>query len=101
MTTTISSIAIRQHLGELMEQAHYQNKQFRIMRKDKPMAWLVGEVFMQNVNTAMEYIIEHNPALADSLAITMDHEIASVIEKGNQEVKKGNFLPIESILTDE
>jgi hypothetical protein len=36
-TTTIQAIQARQNLGELLELAYYQNQQFTIARKNKPM----------------------------------------------------------------
>ncbi len=70
------------------------------MRKDKPMAWLVGELFMQQISTFIEHAIDHDPALADSLAITFDHDIAAVIKQGDKEKKEKKLLPIEKILDD-
>ena len=44
--TTIQALDARRRLGELLELAYYKGEGFRIARKDKPMAWLVGDPFM-------------------------------------------------------
>lgn len=96
--TTIQALDARQRLGELLELAYYKGEGFRIARKDKPMAWLVGEPFMIAVSRAIEYIIRKEPALADTLAITLDEDIRAIIEQGTKEVKAGKTMPVTSIL---
>jgi len=46
----------------------------------------------------LDYIVENEPALADSLVITLDPQIRAIIEKGTKERQAGKLLPIESIL---
>ena len=97
-TTTIQALDARQRLGELLELAYYKGEQFRIARKDKPLAWIVGEPFMKVVSQAIDYVIEHEPTLADSLAITLDDEIRAVINEGTKEVKAGKLVALKTIL---
>jgi antitoxin (DNA-binding transcriptional repressor) of toxin-antitoxin stability system len=97
-TKTIQAMDARQRLGELLELVYYKGKRFRIARKNKPMAWIVGEPFMKAVGQAIDHIIEHEPAVADSLAITFDDEIRNLIEKGSKEIKEKKIVPIESII---
>ncbi len=97
-TTTIQALDARKRFGELLELAYYKGEQFRIARKDKPMAWIVGEPFIKVVSQAIDYIVKHKPALADTLAISLDDEIRAIIEQGSREVKKGDVIPIETIL---
>ena len=97
----IQALQARQKLGELLERVYYQDQRFRISRKNKPMAWLVGDPFVDTVSKLVDHIIENEPALADSLAITLDDEIRSIIEQGTKERKAGKLLPFDSILDDE
>jgi len=55
---------------------------------------------MDALGRLVDYILEHEPALADTLATMLDDEIRAVIEQGTQEVKEGKTLPIETILDD-
>ena len=96
----IQALEARSRFGELLELAFYKGKQFRIARKNKPMAWLVGEPFMEKVSRIIDHIIEHEPALADSLAITLDVGIRDVIEQGTKAKTEGKIVPIETILDD-
>lgn len=97
--TTIQALDARQRLGELLELVYYQGKRFRIARKDKSMAWIVGEPFMVEISRIVDHIIVHEPALADTLAITLDHHLQSAITQGTQEVKERKTVPVESILS--
>ena len=98
--TTIQALDARQRLGELLDLSYYQNKQFRIMRKDKPMAWLVSEPFMDGYLQVLDYIIENKPELADTLALSLDDDLRGIIEKGIKEAEEGDLLPISSLLDD-
>ncbi len=97
---TIPALDARRQLGELLERVYYQNQQFRIMRKDKPMAWLVGDTFMEHVATAIDYIIDHDPVLADSLALSLNTELQYLLEQGTKEREEGKLVPLESILDE-
>lgn len=98
--TTVSTYEARRNLSGLLELAFYRNEQIRIKRNKKPMARIVGEPLMQTVEKLIDYIIEHEPALADTLAIMLDDEIREVIEQGTKDARAGKLLPIESILDD-
>ena len=99
-TKQIGAMEARERLGELMEHAFYKGAQFRIARKNRPMAWLVGEPFMKALNKFLDYIMEHKPALADTLAITLDNEIRDVIEQGTKDIKADKIVPLETILDE-
>jgi hypothetical protein len=92
-TTTIQAIKARQNFGELLEMAYYQNKQFRIARKNKAMARLVNENFM----TAIDQLIEDDPALADTLAIMLNPEIRKALEKGEKDYQAGKAVPLDDM----
>ena len=96
---SIRAIEVRQKFGELLERVYYQDKAYQITRKDKPMGWLVGDAFIERMGNIINYIIEHEPVLADTLAIMLDDEIRSVIEEGRKESARGERIPLEKALT--
>ena len=93
---TIQALDARQKFGELLELAYYKDRKFCIKRKNKPMAWLVGEPFMN----ALKTILEKNPNLAETIEIMLDEKLMTAIKKGNKEVKAGKTIPIEKALKD-
>lgn len=92
--TGISAIQLRQQMGEVLERVHYQFQQFRIMRKDKPMARLVNEEYMQTI----DQLIESDPSLADTIALMLNDEAMGIIEQGQQEVRESKFIPLAEAL---
>ena len=98
--TTVSSYEARQNFARLIELAFYKNEYVRVKRNNKPIAWIVGEPFMQRLGQFVDYLIEHEPALADTLAISLDDEIRDAISEGSEEVKAGKHIPLANVLTD-
>lgn len=98
-TVTIQAIEARQKFGELLERVYYQNKSYRIARKDKPMGWLVGDAFVEQVSRLVDYIIENEPALADTLTILLDADIRETIEQARRDWKDGKRIPLDNVLT--
>ncbi len=88
--TGISAIQLRQQMGEVLERVHYQFQQYRITRKDKPMARLVNEEYMQTIDR----LLETDPSLADTIALMLNNEAMEIIEQGQQEVREGNLIPL-------
>ncbi len=97
--TTIQAIEARHNLGELLERVYYQKKAYRIARRNKAMGWLVGDEFIDAVGKMVDYIIENEPVLADTLAIMLDDEIRSVIERGTKEREEGKLIPLSEALS--
>ncbi len=98
--TVVSAHEARRHFAELLETAFYQNARIRIQRNNKPMAWLVGEPFMAAMDQIIDTLIEHKPAMADTLAILLDENLRQVIEQGTEELQAGKTLPIERLLDE-
>ena len=65
------------------------------------MAWIVGNPFMEALNQVIDEIIDTNPSLADSLALTLDGSVREIIKQGTKQRKARQFVPIETILDDE
>lgn len=99
--TSIQAHKARQNFSELIEKAFYQNKLTRIKRNNKPIAWIVGEPFMQKISTMIDYIIENDPELADTLAIQFDDEIRSIINASIEEAEAGKTIPLTDILLND
>ena len=95
-TTIIPAIEARQNLGKLLELAYYQDQQFQISRKSKPMARLVGERFMQ----AIDKLIENNPSITDTLALILNDEALETIQQSRKEYQAGKGIPVEDVLKD-
>ncbi|MBZ0099225.1 MAG: type II toxin-antitoxin system Phd/YefM family antitoxin [Taibaiella sp.] len=98
--TTVSTYEARQNFSKLIELAFYRNEHFRVKRNNKPIAWIVGEPFMQRLGRYVEYLIENEPILADTLAIALDDDIRDAIEQGSEEVKDAQFIPLDDVVTD-
>lgn len=94
MPTLIPAISARKQLGSLLEMAYYQGQQFQITRKDKAMARLVGEPFIQ----AVEKLVESDEALADTLAILLDKETLGAIHQSRKEYEEGKGIKVEDLL---
>ncbi len=93
-TTDIGAIEARKHFGELLERTHYQATQFRIKRKDKPMARLVNERFME----VIDQLMETEPGLADTVALLLNKEWQGAISESQRDFKAGKvrqLIPAE------
>jgi len=86
---------LRQQLGEVLERVYYQFQQFRVLRKDKPMARLVNEDYMQ----AIDYLIGSDPALADTIALMLNDEAAPILKEGAKEWRSGQRIPLDEALS--
>ncbi len=94
----ISAHNARQKLSELLELAYYKDERIQVRRNNKPMAWIVGEPFMDAIHHLLDHIMTHQPELADSLAISLDADIRRTIEASRQETAAGQVFPLASIL---
>ena len=92
--STLNAVELRQQLGEVLERVHYRFAQFRIMRKDKPMARLVNETYMQTI----ERLLAEEPAMSETLEIMLDQEFMNALQQGDKEIDEGKLLPIEAAL---
>lgn len=97
MTNIIPINQARQHLGEIVEEAHFLSKPFMITRGNKPMAALIGAKEFQ---AFIDYLEKTNPGLADTLAIMANPEIEAILEEGEKNIKEGKTIPFEKWLED-
>ena len=68
-----------------MELVFYQSQQFRITRKNKVMARLVGEPFMK----VIEQLIADDPGLGDTIAIMLNDEVRQALNESEKDVQAG------------
>jgi prevent-host-death family protein len=92
-TLTLNISEARDKLSELMERAHYRFEQIRIVRKDKPLARIVSDEYME----AIEQLISTHPGLADTIALMLNAEALTAIEESIKEAARGERLPLREL----
>ncbi len=89
--TTIATLHLRQKMGELLEQVYYRNAQFRIARKNKVMARLVNDNYLN----ALEKLISSDTALEDTLWLMLDKEAQNIINQSLAQSAAGQKFLLE------
>ena len=64
---TVQTHEARKQLAKLIELVYYKNERVQVLRAKRPMAWLVGEPYMQAVERLVEAIENRAPDLAQEL----------------------------------
>lgn len=95
MNTIVSVNQARDHLGELIQQAHYLGKPFVLTRGKKPMAALIGT---QEFGRILELVETYDPALADTLAMLTNPEADELLQAGDVAIQKGEMVPFDVTL---
>jgi antitoxin (DNA-binding transcriptional repressor) of toxin-antitoxin stability system len=95
MNTIVSVNQARNHLGELIQQAHYLGKPFVLTRGKKPMAAIIGT---QGFGRILELIETYDPALADTLALTTNPDLEELLHKGNKAIQQGEMVGFDPML---
>lgn len=95
MNTIISVNQARDHLGELIQQAHYLGKPFVLTRGKKPMAALIGT---QEFGRILELIETYDPGLADTLALMTNPEMEALLQAGETAIQKGEMVGFDHTL---
>jgi PHD/YefM family antitoxin component YafN of YafNO toxin-antitoxin module len=98
MNTVVSVNQARDHLGELIQQAHYLGKPFVLMRGKKPMAALIGT---QEFSRILELLETYDPALADTLALMANPELQELLKQGDGAIQKGELVAFDQTLVPE
>ena len=97
MNSIISVHEARNHLSELIQQAHYLGKSFVLTRGKKPMAAIIGT---QEFGRILELIETYDPALADTLAIMTNPELEDILNQGEEAIQKGEMVPLDEHIID-
>jgi len=97
MNTQLSISEVRQHIGELVNQAYYSGRLFGVSKGNKPMGVIVGAQQWKEIIRAVE---EHNPGLADTLAIFADPELQKVIEEDEENMDQGKLIPWKQVVAE-
>jgi PHD/YefM family antitoxin component YafN of YafNO toxin-antitoxin module len=95
MNTIVSVNQARDHLGELIQQAHYLGKPFVLTRGKKPMAAIIGT---QEFARILVLIETYDPALADTLALMTNPEVEEILKQGDEAIQKGELVPFDETL---
>ena len=95
MNTIISVNQARDHLGELIQQAHYLGKPFVLTRGKKPMAAIIGT---QMFGRILDLIETYDPALADTLALLTNPEADELLKQGDEAIQKGEMVGFDHTL---
>ena len=95
MNTVVSVNQARNHLGELIQQAHYLGRPFVLTRGNKPMAAIIGT---EEFGRIVELIETYDPSLADTLAIMTNPEVEEILKAGDQAIQKGDLVPFDEQL---
>jgi len=98
MNNIVSVNKARNHLGELIQQAHYLGKPFVLTRGKKPMAALIGT---QEFSRILELLETYDPALADTLALMTNPEAEALLKQGEVAIQKGEMAPFDLTLISE
>lgn len=96
ITIDTSLIQLRNNLTTFVEQAHYTNTQFRLTRHKKPIARIVSEDFMQN----LERILDQDPALRETLEIMSDRNLVDMIAASQEDAQRGDVRPLADLLQE-
>ena len=95
MNTIVSVEQARNHLGELIQQAHYLGRPFVLTRGNKAMAAIIGS---QTFGRILALLETYDPALADTLALMTNPEVEALLKQGDQAIQKGDLAPFDQTL---
>jgi mRNA-degrading endonuclease RelE of RelBE toxin-antitoxin system/PHD/YefM family antitoxin component YafN of YafNO toxin-antitoxin module len=88
----------RKNLGELLDRAFYQGTPFLVTRGKRTVAAVVGAKEFQSY---LKYVEEHDPGLADTLALLSNPEVQAILEQGEAAIKAGEVVPLEEVINDQ
>jgi PHD/YefM family antitoxin component YafN of YafNO toxin-antitoxin module len=97
MKAIVSAGEARQNLGELLNQAFYQDTSFIVTRDKRPMAAVIGANLFAEI---LKVIEKNDPGLADTLAIMTNPEVQAVLDESEEDIKAGRTVPLEQVLED-
>src|SRR5687768_14192041 len=92
MNTVISVQQARDHLGQLIQEAHYLGKPFVLTRGKEPMAAIIGT---QEFSRILALIETYDPALADTLAMMTNPEVEELLKQGDAAIQQGEMVPFD------
>jgi hypothetical protein len=97
MNNVIPLTKARKNLSELVNQAYYEDRLFGIAKGKKSMGAFVGAKLWKDIIRVIE---EHDPSLADTLAIMADPELQKLLEEGDESIRRGEGIPWEQVVTE-
>lgn len=91
-----SLIQLRGNLSTLVERAYHTNIQIRLTRHNKPIARIIGEHFMQN----LEQLLEQDSSLRETLAIMSDKNMTDMLGQSQDDVRQGDVRPLADLMKE-
>lgn len=96
----ISTMTLRSKVGDVFNRVFYRSSSFRVQRKGETLGYIVSEGYINKVGDIIDYLVENEPSLADTLAIQASDDLRTAIDTSMDEIKRGDFVPLNSILDD-
>jgi prevent-host-death family protein len=84
----------RKNLSELVNEAYYEGRMFGISKGKRPMGVLIGAKEWKGIIEAIEM---HDQGLADTLAITADPKLQSILKQSEKEIESGKLIPLDEV----
>ncbi|MCB9437262.1 MAG: hypothetical protein H6673_09780 [Anaerolineales bacterium] len=94
--TSIATLHLRQHMGEVLEEVYYNNAQFLIARKNKVMARLVNDTYF----SALEKLVKSDTSLEDTLWLMLDKQARSAIYESLAEREAEQKIPLDQAFAE-
>ncbi len=88
---------VRQQLTDLVERSHFKNETIQITRQDKPVAWIVGNNFIE----ALQSALADDQSLQDTLEIFLNQNEYTELTTSIEEMKQGGVVKVSDSLFEE
>lgn len=80
---TITTIDLRQKMGDILNRVFYGMATFRIQRKQRTLAYLVSPEYLERVGEVIAYLHENEPVLAKKLSIQPSDDLRGFVTKSD------------------
>lgn len=95
-TVDTSLLGLRSNLTSFIEQAHYTDTQIRLIRHKKPIARIISESFMSNIDK----LLAQDSSLRETLEVMSDANMLEMIAESKKDLENGNFRPLVNLLKE-
>jgi hypothetical protein len=96
-TNVIPLTEVRENIGQLVSRAYYTQTYFGVSKGKQFMGAFVSADIWQEMIRVIE---QHNPGLADTLAVMADPELQTMLEEGARAVQNGSVVLWEQVQRD-
>lgn len=95
MTTLMSVKEASQNLEVIIQEAAQRGRSFLLTKNKKPVAALIGTSWFLRMIRLVE---KYDPGLADTIAISVNPEIQTLLEKSENDSIKGKVVSFDESL---